>query len=149
MKRLESPSANVRFADVTRPTPDPEYLPANSAAMKAAKSEQHSVKLASSLFDYYEINYSIGALRTYIDTAIPVLEELDNKIKNYGLQMERPLDILLQVERLKRLSSGIVTVAEKALLFGRSKNPGGMKQDHILNMKFTYEFQLRDFKVDD
>ena len=132
-----------------KPTKPTIGAPTTQAAPSLTKDRagKKSIKLGGDVKDYYEVQYSMDSLRMYIAAITPVLEELDNKIKRYGMNIDRPVDIPLQVENLKRLDNELLSVAEKALPSAKSTTPSAQKGSHVLNMKFNDEFKLRDLKL--
>ena len=133
----------------TKPSPT---LPAVSTFGKASKSTKKPVKEPKSpkgVVDYYEAIYTRPDFEEYIDTTIQVLGELDNAIKAYQLTFERPMDLLLQVQLLKKAKIDILPVFEEAQTgpaMSKSIDPDGYASA-TMTMRFNSQFELMDFKT--
>jgi hypothetical protein len=136
------PSATLQ-SDITFGKPGPG---------KASKSTKKPVKVPKSpkgVVDYYEAIYTRPDFEAYIDTTIQVLGELDNAIKAYQLTFERPMDLLLQVQLLKKAKIDILPVFEEAqgnYAVSKTHDPDGYASA-TMTMRFNSQFELMDFKT--
>jgi len=120
--------------------------PPQTVTMKKESSRKISKKVGKEVYDYYSVNYSLQGLKAYADLATKVLTDLDNRIRAYGIKLEKPLNLQLQIDRLVALQTDIGTVVRNALPAGASGKPK-IPPSTMINFKFDMSFSLTDLKV--
>ena len=91
--KVETPRANT----IKQPKSAQSAVPPGAVNLKKEKSKKRGVKVGKNVHDYYYVNYSLGALKDYADTAAKVLVELENRIRAYGIRLEKPLNLNYQI----------------------------------------------------